>query len=84
VERVQCVVVGAGWWVSPLRGSSASGGVREVLVLDSEGAFGRGTSSRNSEVMHAGFYYPPGSLKVRYGAPRVVLVVPPLLPCVLP
>jgi L-2-hydroxyglutarate oxidase LhgO len=34
-----------------------------VLLLEAEAAFGTGTSSRNSEVMHAGLYYPAGSLK---------------------
>lgn len=38
---------------------------REVLVIESAGAIGTGTSSRNSGVIHAGIYYPPGSLKAR-------------------
>jgi L-2-hydroxyglutarate oxidase LhgO len=38
---------------------------REVIVLESESAVGTGTSSRNSEVIHAGIYYPPGSLKAK-------------------
>ncbi len=38
---------------------------REVLVLESERHFGTGTSSRNSEVIHAGLYYATGSLKAR-------------------
>lgn len=38
---------------------------REVLVLESEPAFGTGISARNSEVIHAGIYYPAGSLKAR-------------------
>ena len=36
---------------------------REVIVLEAAGAIGTETSSRNSEVIHAGIYYPPGSLK---------------------
>ena len=38
---------------------------REVLVLEAAGAIGTETSSRNSEVVHAGIYYPQGSLKAR-------------------
>src|SRR2546425_9844936 len=36
-----------------------------VLVLEKERAIGQGVSSRNSEVIHAGLYYPTGSLKAR-------------------
>jgi L-2-hydroxyglutarate oxidase LhgO len=36
-----------------------------VLVLEAANAIGTGTSSRNSEVIHAGIYYPPGSLKAK-------------------
>jgi L-2-hydroxyglutarate oxidase LhgO len=38
---------------------------QSVLVLEKEAAFGQGVSSRNSEVIHAGLYYPTGSLKAR-------------------
>src|SRR5262245_42832742 len=38
---------------------------REVVILESEEAIGTHTSSRNSEVIHAGIYYPKGSLKAR-------------------
>src|SRR5215213_11834469 len=38
---------------------------REVLILDRADGIGTETSSRNSEVIHAGIYYPPGSLKAR-------------------
>lgn len=38
---------------------------RDVVVLEAEAAIGRHTSSRNSEVIHAGIYYPTGSLKAR-------------------
>ena len=37
-----------------------------VLVLEKEGHIGQGVSSRNSEVIHAGLYYPTGSLKARF------------------
>src|SRR5689334_2034696 len=36
---------------------------REVVVLEAESALGSHTSSRNSEVIHAGIYYPTGSEK---------------------
>ena len=39
---------------------------REVLILEGADAFGTGTSSRNSEVIHAGIYYPRNSLKARF------------------
>ena len=38
---------------------------RDVLVIERHEGFGRETSSRNSEVVHAGLYHPPGSLKAR-------------------
>jgi len=59
------VVVGAGavglacGYVLARRGLS-------VLVLEKERAIGQGVSSRNSEVIHAGLYYPTGSLKARF------------------
>jgi L-2-hydroxyglutarate oxidase LhgO len=40
-------------------------GGREVIVLEKNAAIGEETSARNSEVIHAGIYYPPGSLKAR-------------------
>ncbi|HVY82854.1 MAG TPA: NAD(P)/FAD-dependent oxidoreductase, partial [Steroidobacteraceae bacterium] len=39
---------------------------REVLILEAANSFGTETSSRNSEVIHAGIYYPRGSLKARF------------------
>jgi L-2-hydroxyglutarate oxidase LhgO len=58
----QAIVVGAG--VVGLACAAAL--AREgwgVVVIDAEPTYGRGTSSRNSEVVHAGIYYEPGSLK---------------------
>ena len=64
VEQVDCVVIGAGVvGLAVARALALTG--REVLVLESESAIGTRTSSRNSEVIHAGLYYPPGSLKAR-------------------
>ena len=39
--------------------------IPNVLVIEKEPAYGRGISSRNSEVIHGGLYYPEGSLKAR-------------------
>ena len=64
VEQVDVVVIGAGV-VGLAVGRALALSGREVLVLESENAIGTGTSSRNSEVIHAGIYYPAGSLKAR-------------------
>jgi L-2-hydroxyglutarate oxidase LhgO len=63
-ERVDCVVVGAGVVGLAVARALALAG-REVLVLDAAEGIGTGTSSRNSEVIHAGIYYATGSLKAR-------------------
>ena len=64
MEQVDAVVIGAGVIGLAVGRALALAG-REVLVLESENAIGTGTSSRNSEVIHAGIYYPAGSLKAR-------------------
>jgi L-2-hydroxyglutarate oxidase LhgO len=64
MERVDVVVVGAGVVGLAVARAFARVG-REVLLLERESAIGTGVSSRNSEVIHAGLYYPPGSLKAR-------------------
>ena len=61
---VEVVVVGGGVIGLAIAQRLAAGG-REVLVLEQEAATGQHASSRNSEVIHAGLYYPPGSLKAR-------------------
>ncbi len=61
-EPVDVAVIGAGLLGLAIGRSLARAG-REVLVLEAETAMGTITSSRNSEVIHAGIYYPPGSLK---------------------
>ncbi len=63
-ERVDCVVIGAGVVGLAIARHLALAG-REVVVLEAEGAMGTGISSRNSEVLHAGMYYPKDSLKAR-------------------
>ena len=64
VDSADCVVVGAGVVGLAIARELAIAG-RDVLVLEAENAIGAHTSSRNSEVIHAGLYYPPGSLKAR-------------------
>ncbi|MFQ6623019.1 hypothetical protein Gotur_002782 [Gossypium turneri] len=64
-EKAECVVIGAGIvGLAVARELSLKG--KEVLVLDSAPTFGTATSSRNSEVIHAGIYYPSNSLKARF------------------
>jgi L-2-hydroxyglutarate oxidase LhgO len=64
VEQVDAVVVGAGVVGLAVARALALAG-REVLVLDAAEGIGTETSSRNSEVIHAGIYYPAGSLMAR-------------------
>lgn len=64
VESVDCVVIGAGVVGLAVARAAARAG-REVLIVEAEEAFGSVTSARNSEVIHAGIYYPHGSLKER-------------------
>ncbi|MEJ1227979.1 NAD(P)/FAD-dependent oxidoreductase [Pseudomonas sp. CCNWLW56] len=61
---IQCVVAGAGVVGLAVAREMARAG-HEVLVIESGAAIGMGISSRNSEVIHAGIYYPPGSLKAQ-------------------
>ena len=65
MDSVGCIVVGAGVVGLAVARALARDG-REVLVLEAADAIGTGTSSRNSEVIHAGLYYAPGSLKARF------------------
>jgi L-2-hydroxyglutarate oxidase LhgO len=64
MERIDCVVVGAGVVGLAIASRLAQAG-REVIVLEAVNAIGTGTSSRNSEVIHAGIYYTKNSLKAR-------------------
>jgi L-2-hydroxyglutarate oxidase LhgO len=64
MDEFDCAVIGAGVVGLAVARALALAG-REVIVLEAEGAIGTGTSSRNSEVIHAGIYYPAGSLKAR-------------------
>lgn len=62
MDRVDAVVIGAGVVGLAVARALALAG-HEVVILEAERSFGTGTSSRNSEVIHAGLYYPTGSLK---------------------
>lgn len=62
MERVDCVVIGAGVVGLAVARALAERG-QDCLLLETERSIGCGTSSRNSEVIHAGIYYEPGSLK---------------------
>lgn len=64
MDEVECVVVGAGVIGLAIARELARAG-REVIVLEAADAIGTGTSSRNSEVIHAGIYYPAGLIKAR-------------------
>ena len=64
-EQVDCVVIGAGVVGLAVARSLALRG-REVIVLEAADMIGSVTSSRNSEVIHAGIYYPKDSLRARF------------------
>ncbi len=64
MDTVDAVVIGAGVVGLAVARALALAG-QEVMVLEAENAIGTGTSSRNSEVIHAGIYYPAGSLKAQ-------------------
>ena len=64
MDRIDVIVIGAGVIGLAIARELALAG-RSVIILERERQFGMITSSRNSEVIHAGVYYPPGSLKER-------------------
>lgn len=62
--ETECVIIGAGVvGLAVARAVAMSG--RDVLILEKGGDFGTETSARNSEVIHAGIYYPKGSVKAQ-------------------
>jgi L-2-hydroxyglutarate oxidase LhgO len=62
--EIDAVVIGAGVVGLACARRLAMGGI-ETLILEAESDIGTGVSARNSEVIHAGIYYPTGSLKAR-------------------
>jgi L-2-hydroxyglutarate oxidase LhgO len=64
MDSVEIVVIGAGVIGLAVARALAMRG-REVLILEAAESFGTGISSRHSEVIHAGIYYPRGSLKAQ-------------------
>jgi len=62
VEKIDCAVIGAGVVGLAIARRLAMAG-REVLIIEAADAIGTATSARNSEVIHAGLYYPKDSLK---------------------
>jgi L-2-hydroxyglutarate oxidase LhgO len=64
MDRVDALVIGAGA-VGLAVGRALAQAGRETIVCEAQAAIGQGVSSRNSEVIHAGLYYAPGSLKAR-------------------
>lgn len=64
MERIDVLVIGAGV-VGLAVGRALALAGREVIVAEAASGIGQGVSSRNSEVIHAGLYYPPGSLKAK-------------------
>ncbi len=64
MDKIDTAIIGAGV-VGLSVAAEMADGKKSVFVLDKEPSFGQHTSSRNSEVIHAGIYYQPGSLKAR-------------------
>jgi L-2-hydroxyglutarate oxidase LhgO len=64
MERVNILIIGAGV-IGLAVARELSKEFEDVVLIEAEGTFGRHTSSRNSEVLHSGIYYPKDSLKAR-------------------
>src|SRR6202035_773756 len=64
MDKVECVIIGAGVIGLAVARRLALAG-REVVILEAAEGIGTVTSSRNSEVIHAGIYYPKASLMAR-------------------
>src|SRR3954468_20006080 len=64
MERIGALVIGAGVVGLAVARALAQAG-HETIVCEAQTSIGQGVSSRNSEGIHAGLYYAPGSLKAR-------------------
>ena len=65
MDRVDCILIGAGVVGLACARAIAQAGL-EVLIVERETTYGSGVSARNSEVIHAGLYYPTGSRKAQW------------------
>ena len=65
MDKVDIIIIGAGVIGLAIAERLSSGG-KEIIVVEKHDGFGREASSRNSEVIHAGLYYPADSLKARF------------------
>lgn len=65
MEKVKILIIGAGV-IGLSIAYELSKNYEDVVVIDKEETFGRHTSSRNSEVIHSGIYYPRNSLKAKF------------------
>jgi len=65
MDHIEVVIVGAGVVGLAIAREVALSG-KSALVIEKQNSFGMATSSRNSEVIHAGIYYPKDSLKAKY------------------
>ena len=68
---MQVLVIGAGVVGLAVARAAARRG-HDVVMAEAESAIGTGTSSRNSEVIHAGMYYPTGTLRARHSCAAAV------------
>ncbi|MFA6320537.1 MAG: NAD(P)/FAD-dependent oxidoreductase [Candidatus Omnitrophota bacterium] len=64
MDKVNVTIIGAGA-VGLAAAFELSGSEKDIFVIEKNDSFGRETSSRNSEVIHAGMYYPQHSLKAK-------------------
>ena len=74
MDKVDCIVVGAGV-VGLAIARELSGRGREVVIIERNPMIGNETSSRNNEVVHAGFLYPPDSLRGRLCRPGAEMLI---------